>query len=77
MLTPSEREELDALQDMNDATGKASFLMRFHWRGDYQSLVQRGLVKWGKPPIGFNPRLFAGVRITRAGRRALADKETT
>lgn len=72
MLLPEDREELEALREVNDITGGPSFIMRFHWRGQYQLLVQRGLVKWGPPPGTFDPKKFAGTTITEAGRAALS-----
>lgn len=74
-LTAEQWEELAALQETNDIVGK-SFLMRSHWhKTGYGSLVRRGLVAWGDPPAGFDKRVFAGVEITPAGRRALAEQE--
>lgn len=66
-LTDEQREELEALDHINKIIGK-SFIMRFHWREGYQSLVRRGLVKWTAPPRGFDRRRFAGIQITAKGR---------
>ncbi len=70
-LTTEDLEELAALQSVNDITGGPSFIMRCHWRPQYRRLSRRGLVIWGLPPEGFDPKKFAGTTITAAGRAAL------
>ena len=72
MLSKEDREELEALAQINDCLKAPSFMSRKNWRGQYQRLVQRGLVKWGPPPGEFDPRDFAGTQITDAGRAALS-----
>jgi len=73
-LTEYDREELTALLAVNTALNGPSFIMRGHWRRGYASLAKRGFVKWGPPPLGFNPRKFAGTTITPAGRLAISGK---
>lgn len=70
-LTEEQLEELRALAAVNFYTQGPSFMMRSHWRGLYQPLVQRGLVAWGDPPEGFDKRQFAGTMVTEAGRAIL------
>ena len=70
-LTTEDRNELGALMQSNDATGKPSPLMRLHWNeSGYRRFVRAGLVNWGSPPDGFSSR-FAGATITAAGRATL------
>lgn len=69
-LTDEQREELDALRKTNDAIGGPSFIHKSHWRGMYQPLVQRGLVRWGPHPE-MGPS-FRATEITKAGRTVLS-----
>ena len=70
-LTDEQREELAALQATVATLGHPSFLHLSH-REFYQPLIDAGLVEWGTPPGDFDPKHFAGVTITDAGRAALA-----
>lgn len=70
-LIDEQHEELDALAHINKVLGRKSFIMRFHWREGYASLVRRGLVKWTSPPKGFDRRRFAGIHITAKGLSAV------
>ena len=73
-LSEGQIAELEALRQNNDALKGPSFIMRFHWReSGYCTLVRRGLVKWGAPPAGFDPKRFAGTEITEAGCKALSE----
>jgi len=67
-------EELMALAKTNEVMIGPSFMSRSNWRGQYQRLVARGLVEWGSPPPGFDPKLFAGTTITAKGRRAVLEQ---
>lgn len=72
-LTAEDIDELEALSEMNRATGKPSFVLRRHWHeSNYRSLVQQGLVEWGDPPEGFSWRRWAGATITVLGSLTLA-----
>ncbi len=74
-LSTEDQEELRALARVNDITKGPSFIMRTHWRTQYQRLVQKGLVIWGDPPAGFDRNRFAGTTITPLGRAAIAGCE--
>jgi hypothetical protein len=72
-LSTDDREELAALAQINAVMRGPSFMSRSKWRSLYQRLVRRGLVTWGKPPAGFDPKRFAGTEITAAGLAAIAE----
>lgn len=71
-LTDEQRDELEALAQVNKVLKSRSFIMRFHWRGGYSKLVRSGLVEWMDPPEGFDKRRFAGIQITAKGRKAIS-----
>ena len=72
-LSTADIDELDALAETWQATGRPTPLLRRHWHeSNYRSLVRQGLVHWGAPPEGFSPRRWAGARITIFGRLTLA-----
>jgi len=70
-MTKEDREELSALAEVNDKLNRPSFILRSYWHDGYARYVRRGLVLWGHPPDGFDPKRFAGITITPAGRRAI------
>jgi hypothetical protein len=75
-LTAADHKELDALRHFNDVLSGAAFMPRRAWReSGYCRYVRAGLVEWGDPPEGFDPRRFAGATITPAGRSALSQSK--
>ena len=68
-LTKAEKEELAALAEFVDATGKPSFMAKHHWPL-YRALVRRGLVSWEAHPT-MGPK-FRQTNITTKGRVTLA-----
>ena len=68
-LTAEQHGKLDAIVEVCRATGRATFLLRSHWRGEPGQLARRGLVTWRRPTAadGFDPRRFRMVEPTEAG----------
>lgn len=74
--TEAQLDELDALREVNDVLHGPGFLCRSYYRDPVIGpLVRHGLIAWGAPPAGLEPRRFAGTTITDAGRTALAARE--
>lgn len=71
MLSKEDYDELMALATVNEIMKGPSFMSRKNWKGQYERLVKNGFVDWGDPPSGFDPKSFAGTKITGAGIRAV------
>lgn len=75
-ITRAQAAELAALMHSNDALGKPSALHLSYWNDadlNYCAMAEAGLVRrYARPPRGWSPSRFFGVKITPLGRAAIS-----
>lgn len=75
-LRPVQVNELAALMNFNDETGKPCALWVGHWDDkllNYCAMAEAGVVRrYARPPSGWSAKRFFGAKITPAGRAVLA-----